>query len=101
MPLQLGVAQSERDNLMQGRSVDCVSAAAHGSSERPFLMERLDDIAVMGLRRMTPGERGRAALSLFDSAIVLAEAGVRTLHPELNDLQAKEIVLRRIRSARD
>lgn len=63
----------------------------------PRRIEVIDDRTAEILRRMTPEERVERGLAMGNFGRAIIEAGVRHRHPDRDDTQVREAVLRRFR----
>jgi hypothetical protein len=60
----------------------------------------LDWEAIENARRMTPGERLRLGLDLFDRSCALMRAGIRHQFPDLDDEGVERVLRERLAIAR-
>jgi hypothetical protein len=61
-----------------------------------FASREAEEFYLAVMRRMTPEQKWRAAIELWELAVEFARAGVRSSHPDWPEVQVRNEVTRRI-----
>lgn len=61
-----------------------------------FATREAEEFYLAVMRRMTPEQKWRAAIELWELAVEFARAGVRSSHPGWSEMQVQNEVARRI-----